>query len=252
MSEEKKVYCFCSSNCKYETLTKEQILAAIAEATGATNIDPNAAFITKIKDQNSGLSVTVWVGTQAQYNALEVKEENCLYITTDDTMQADFEKALAAATKAATEAEENANAAMLGMINNTHDIADLKEATTPKNILVDVGEFSKVSGGENAAVTLTKQHFLYVPALGMVRYAISVIINGAMAEGETIQFQHNGNYKPINYAAAQVASCATTFGNAQFNAYYGGETFTLKAMNAIASGSVNAVVIAGWYYCDGE
>lgn len=95
MSEEKKYYCYCSSNCRYETMTKEQILAAIAQATGATNVDPDAGFISKVKETNSGQYVTFWVGTQAQYNEIATKATNCLYIITDDTTKADFEKAAA-------------------------------------------------------------------------------------------------------------------------------------------------------------
>lgn len=110
MSEGKKFYCFCSSNCKYETMTKEQILSAIAQATGATDIDPDAGFISKVKEAN-GRHVTFWVGTQAQYNALQVKEENCLYIITDDTTKADIEKMVADLQKECEEAKKQAAAA---------------------------------------------------------------------------------------------------------------------------------------------
>ncbi len=79
---ERKYYCFCESNCKFETMTKEQILAAIAQATGVTNVDPNAGFISKVKEMNGGY-VTFWLGTQAQFNALAEKAANCLYIITD-------------------------------------------------------------------------------------------------------------------------------------------------------------------------
>jgi hypothetical protein len=95
MSDEKKYYCFCSSNCKYETMTKEQILAAIAQATGVTNVDPDAGFISKVKETNGGQYVTFWVGTQAQYNAIGTKETNCLYIITDETSREDFNRTMA-------------------------------------------------------------------------------------------------------------------------------------------------------------
>lgn len=112
MSDGKKYYCFCSSNCKYETMTKEQILAAIAQAaeTGLV-FDPDAAFVSKVKETNSGMNVTFWVGTQAEYNKLESIEANCLYIITDDTSKADFEKAIAQVQQAIIEAAANASAA---------------------------------------------------------------------------------------------------------------------------------------------
>lgn len=84
-------FCICDAGCKFETMTKEQILAAIAEATGNTVTNVDDAFITKIKEQNKGGTVTIWRGTTAEYNALEERdEENCIYIKTDDTTLADI------------------------------------------------------------------------------------------------------------------------------------------------------------------
>lgn len=94
----RKYYCFCDSNCKFETMTKEQILAAIAQAAeNGLTIDEDAAFITKVKESNAGGMVTFWVGTQAQYNALEKVDKNCLYIITDSTKEAALESKLNAA-----------------------------------------------------------------------------------------------------------------------------------------------------------
>lgn len=82
----RKYYCFCDSNCKFETMTKEQILAAIAEAAeNGLNFDSDAAFISKVKESNAGGMVTFWRGTQAQYNALASIDPECFYIITDKT-----------------------------------------------------------------------------------------------------------------------------------------------------------------------
>ena len=90
---EKKYYCYCDSNCKYETMTKEQILAAIAQAAaGGLVFDTEAAIISKVKEVNAGGFVTFWVGTQAQYNALPSIDKNCVYIITDNTWKEDIEK----------------------------------------------------------------------------------------------------------------------------------------------------------------
>lgn len=90
---ERKVYCLCDANCKHETMTKQQIMTAIAQAisTGVVS-DIDAGFITKVKENNGGRYVSFWVGTQAQYNAIEYPEANCLYIITDDTTKEDLEK----------------------------------------------------------------------------------------------------------------------------------------------------------------
>lgn len=87
MSDGRKYYCFCEANCKFETMTKEQILAAIAQAAEHGLVfDADAAFITKVKESNAGNNLTFWLGTQAQYNALVIngkKDPNCFYVLTD-------------------------------------------------------------------------------------------------------------------------------------------------------------------------
>lgn len=88
-------YVLCDKNCKYESMTKEQILTAIEQAVNNGNIENvDAGFVTKIKEQNSGTALSFWVGTQAQYNALKGRAENCFYIITDDTTLADINTAI--------------------------------------------------------------------------------------------------------------------------------------------------------------
>jgi lysophospholipase L1-like esterase len=76
-------YVFDDGKNKFEGMTREQIIAAIAQATGTTPTDTDSAFITKIKEQNAQKSVALWVGTQAQYNAIDNPDENTLYCVTD-------------------------------------------------------------------------------------------------------------------------------------------------------------------------
>lgn len=72
---DRKYYVLCESNCKFESMTKEQIIAAIAEATGNTPTDIDGAFITKIKEQNKNTDMRIWVGSVAEYNAIVAKGE---------------------------------------------------------------------------------------------------------------------------------------------------------------------------------
>lgn len=72
-------YVLNDDDCRFEGMTKEQTIAAIAEATGNTPTGVDAAFITKIKEQNANASMKVWVGTRAQYNALATKDAETLY-----------------------------------------------------------------------------------------------------------------------------------------------------------------------------
>ncbi len=90
-----KVYALCGTNCRYETLTKEQILTAIANAVENGDIgDIDAGFITTIKEQNGGEGLRFWVGTMAAYNALAEIDADMLYIITDDTTLGEIEEIL--------------------------------------------------------------------------------------------------------------------------------------------------------------
>lgn len=85
------VYVFNIDGCKTEGMSKEQILAAIAEATGATVTDIDNAFISKVVNQNNGGVVKFWRGTTAEYNALTDKDAECYYIITDDNSKAEID-----------------------------------------------------------------------------------------------------------------------------------------------------------------
>lgn len=94
-----KVFVLCKNNCKYESMTKEQIIAAIAEATGATPTNIDDAFITKIKEQNKGDAIKIWRGKVAEYNAIEEKDDDTIYIKIDDTSDADVAATIKAMQK---------------------------------------------------------------------------------------------------------------------------------------------------------
>lgn len=81
---ERNYWVLCDDNCRFPAMTKEQILAAIAEATGNAVSGVDDAFITKIREMNASANLKFWVGTMAQFNALEEKDGNTLYIFSDD------------------------------------------------------------------------------------------------------------------------------------------------------------------------
>lgn len=117
-----KVYAICGTNCRYETLTKEQILTAIANAVESGDIgDIDAGFITTIKEQNGGEGLRFWVGTMAAYNALTEIDADMLYIITDDTTLADIEQAY-----------EEIKTALDNIENGTSTVPKAKEAQIAK------------------------------------------------------------------------------------------------------------------------
>lgn len=107
---ERKYYVLCENNCKFESMTKEQILTAIEQAISTGEIgDCDTGFITRIKEQNNGAGLTFWVGTQAEYNALDPKVNNCFYIITDDTTTADIAREIETLKERLSPVEEKQN-----------------------------------------------------------------------------------------------------------------------------------------------
>lgn len=95
MAETPKVFVICDKNCKFEGMTKEQILTAIMQAASSGIItDVDAGFITTIKTIN-GLPLRFFVGEQSEYLALTAEQKKGLFaIITNDTAKAGFEEAI--------------------------------------------------------------------------------------------------------------------------------------------------------------
>lgn len=94
---ETKVYALDEGKNQWETMTREQITAAILQAVNEGTIgDIDAGFITKIQDMNKKGELSFWVGSMAEFNALETKDPATLYIYTDDPTIDDIEAAIAA------------------------------------------------------------------------------------------------------------------------------------------------------------
>lgn len=86
MSTTPKLYAICDANCRWETLSREQILTAIMQAINEGTIsDIDAGFVQTIKTIN-GAALKFFVGTQAEYDALAAEQKQNLFaIITNDT-----------------------------------------------------------------------------------------------------------------------------------------------------------------------
>lgn len=66
-----KYYVICEDDCRYEGMTKEQILASIEQALEQGYVsDPDKAVFSKIKEICAGDAIQLWVGSQAEFNAI--------------------------------------------------------------------------------------------------------------------------------------------------------------------------------------
>ena len=123
---DRKYYVLCQDDCKFEGMTKEQTIAAIAEATGAVPQNIDEAFISQIVNQNGG-SLRLWQGTRAEYNALPEKDAGTIYHITDDkTGQEAWNKAAEAEATAQAAEEIAIGAAAQSIATYTHTAGALK------------------------------------------------------------------------------------------------------------------------------
>lgn len=256
MSDGKKYFCFCSSNCKYETMTKEQILAAIAQAVETGSVgDCDTGFITKIKETNSGSYVTFWVGTQAQYNALENKAQNCMYIITDDTTKADILKAYEYTAQVAADAAVTAGIAKQAAANalqaaNGAAAAAGKYRSENFTRTVNLSWVASSGGSNLTFLEATPERYEYNPVTGLVHFAFNIWFKGMLFDGEIIELVHYGNnYLPAkNSANAPIAT-----DSAAVTAYYsrGDDTRVfIKVNKDIDTGDTDGrlITFSGWYF----
>lgn len=139
-----RVYCLDEGKNSYETMTKEQILAAIEQAISTGTFgDFDAGFVTKIVDQNSGVAVSVWIGTEAAFNALETKEDNTLYIYAT-TFEDDVAKILS-----------DVQVALANITNGTTTVAKATNAEKAKKIDWEI-LYSNTLGIDIGEITLNK------------------------------------------------------------------------------------------------
>lgn len=154
-----KVFVQSDNHCKYEGMTKEQIVAAIEQAISTGQItDVDSGFITKIKELNVNNGLSFWVGTQAEYNAIEsagTLAENVLYIISDDTTTGNIEAQI---QKIKTDVDNSKKyyEQIAGMLNGGTDEIHIK--TTSDNGQGRAGYVLKAndSGAGEAYIYITK------------------------------------------------------------------------------------------------
>ena len=240
-------YVVCDDDSRHESMTKEQILAAITQAIETGSIgNCDTGFITKIKEQNRGGCTTFWVGTQAQYNALHEPAKNCIYIITDDTMTADVK---AAFEKAAKDAEASATAA------GEASAAALNLATAAEPI--DITDKMTVSWEKGtAAVTKVSfsslsTRFVYSPATKVVFFSAYCIVKGSASAGKYFYIKLGDKYLPTNNPAyiGFALGSSTPKLSADISR---SEGIRVVVNEQIEDFEDLDITLTGWYFCDAE
>lgn len=135
MSEERIIYGFCDANCRVPVYSREEtltILQQLIEAGELQGIDITKSPVVRlIREARADQNISLWVGTEAEYNALGVSAgfvmgridaSGVVYLCTDDsTLQAWHDLIVADAEQAAAE--------VLTGKQNTHKTATVTLAT---------------------------------------------------------------------------------------------------------------------------
>lgn len=106
-------YAIDGANNKIETLSKEEILTAIENARiGRSLTDYDMAIVSRIREINHDDELRLWIGTQAEYNAIQTKANGVLYIISDDNYKEDIIEALESLQNTTDELTELVNEAI--------------------------------------------------------------------------------------------------------------------------------------------
>lgn len=129
MPDSLHVYLLDEAKNQHEGMTKEQIVTAIEnmETTGSVG-DVDAGFISKVLELNKHGKLRFWVGTMAEFNALEAKEDDTLYLYTDDPTLDEIEDALTE-IQSAFDSYKTQNDSEISMINSRLDDLGFSQAT---------------------------------------------------------------------------------------------------------------------------
>jgi hypothetical protein len=146
-------YVFDDAKNLFEGMTKEEIVNAIAAATGLTPEQIDADVITSaIKEQNAQKNVNLWIGTQNEYNAIQQPDENTLYCVTDphetNELQSQINQLQAEVNELVVQNTENASGYIVGsqtanaesdITTDPHTTYFRKTFTVPENaVILDV------------------------------------------------------------------------------------------------------------------
>jgi len=197
--ESGKYYVIGYGNNLLESMTKEQILAAITQAVeGHVITDVDTGFVTKIKEQKGGDPLMFWVGSTAEYNSLETKAPNCFYILTDDTELEDIQSLVNELNTKVNEIAEKSISTI-----NDHDLPD----GWSWHVHVYASGFVEAWGAKSVTNIDVKSQEgnMYVMADGGVSISYPTEVTGENFTQKTFNLGWNGSYYGIPFCRTGIA-----------------------------------------------
>lgn len=218
-------YVICEDKCLFEAMTKEQIIAAIAEATGSTPTDVDSAFITKIKEQNANRELKFWVGTQAQYNAIAEPAEDTFYLITDPTFESDIR----------TELE--------GLQTEIAELNALKP--------IDVSDKITLTSNDTESVGVANKQYVFDPASGIMYFTVALNVKAEIDADTSKVISHTGGYAPKwNHTSIMAQHSSGIVLHAAYQRSVPCASFYFENVSAVIPGGT--IKVNGFYFCEGE
>ncbi len=160
---DRKYYVLCEQNCKFESMTKEQILTAITQAVTSGKIrDVDTGFVTTIKTIN-GKPLRFFVGTQSEYEALTDKQ-NLFAIITNDTNKESIEAILEDLQKNVESNAEEISTLADDFAKHEKEYAQYKSGLADGSVVASQAERAKYatndSDGYNISTTYAKYSYI--------------------------------------------------------------------------------------------
>ena len=157
-------YVVCDNNCRYEGMTKEQIIAAIAEATGSVPVGIDEGFITKMKEIRAGGTARLWIGTDADFNAISpapvinkspvrIGADGIMYICTDDSLTGSF--SVESVLKAGNWVNNMQTVTVAGMKASSNGGAGLSMSASKEQVEAAAAAMLKPTAKADGSITIT-------------------------------------------------------------------------------------------------
>lgn len=193
-----------------EGMDKEGIYAMLEQAIEDGDLEhvaADSAFVSKIRDLNGGQDFKVWIGTTAEYNAITTKEQNTLYLLTDDNLDQEL-----------TDIEQDVDT----LQTSVDDLA--AEHTTLANRIETVYQNARVQILTKDSITLTVGSSSWVDVGNFpVDRNVNDIVRVEITDKNKMTFYEGGKYQ------------------SSFNSSQTIKDFQLKNLDNIMAGSTPAI-----------
>lgn len=230
---DRKYYVICDIGCKFESMTKEQILTAIMQAVENGEIkDVDTGFVTTIKTVN-GHALRFFVGQQSEYEALtEAEKQDLFAIITNDTSKESMLASLENLRNDIDEWTENFR-------NGTFEVGNAKNATNATNAdFLSMKSIATINDfGKDRSLSIDLADGIYLVALRNMSDSYTFILNVINSVNDNCMASiHNGSHEILllytPYDKMLTLYMITEDGISHTTSYYWGKVIKIGEIGA--------------------